>query len=56
MQTLFAHFLADETGAVSIEHSVVASSIAVAIAAVIGQIDGELRTPLETVKPGMVPN
>lgn len=51
MRIVLSRFLADQTGAVSMEHSVVASSIVVAIAAVLGQLGGELRTPLESMGP-----
>jgi pilus assembly protein Flp/PilA len=55
MQTLVAHFAADESGEAAIEYGVLAAAIAVAIAAVIGQIGGQLNTPFDTVQTGRMP-
>ncbi len=55
MQTLFARFAKDESGATAIEYGLIAAGIGVAIVATVGLVGGQLNTLFDTVVTDLKP-
>ena len=53
MYNLVHKFLADESGATSIEYGLIAAGIGVALITLVGQVGGELRSLFENLQTGL---
>jgi pilus assembly protein Flp/PilA len=53
MYNLVRKFMADESGATSIEYGLIAAGIGVALITLVGQVGGELRSLFENLQTGL---
>jgi pilus assembly protein Flp/PilA len=53
MYNLIRKFVADQSGATSIEYGLIAAGIGVALITLVGQVGGELRTLFENLQSGL---
>ena len=53
MHNLVRKFLADESGATSIEYGLIAAGIGVALITLVGQVGGELRELFQSLQTGL---
>jgi pilus assembly protein Flp/PilA len=53
MYNLVRKFVADESGATSIEYGLIAAGIGVALITLVGQVGGELRSLFENLQTGL---
>lgn len=53
MYNLVHKFMADESGATSIEYGLIAAGIGVALITLVGQVGGELRTLFVNLQTGL---